>query len=157
MHSAIEISGTTSSAEIYNVLDPDGTLVDVAGRRAQRRGPKTCLQKSRTWNQLAPCGLRPGPLVLSCMAMTLHTGEALTLIHSHANSFVITNNFWCVSVLVGNGNESFAGVLQTFLGVLYASICRDILMSLLAYTAWISPKCVDTHGSLQRHTLGNAF
>ena len=61
---------------------------------------------------MAPCGLRPGPLAFSCMAMTLHTGEALALIHSHANSFVITNDFWYVSVLVGNGNESFAGVLH---------------------------------------------
>ena len=59
------------------------------------------------------------------MVMTLHTGEALALIHSHANSFVITNDFWYVSVLVGNGNESFAGVLQTFLGVLYASMSAE--------------------------------
>ena len=41
--------------------------------------------------------------------VTLHTGEAL-------NSFVITGNFWYVSVLVGNGNESFAGGLQTLFG-----------------------------------------
>ena len=122
---APRISGTTSSAEMHHVLDPDGTSVDVARRRAERRGPKTCLQKSRTWNQLAPCGLRPGPLAFSCMAMTLHTGEALALIHSHANSFVITNDFWYVSVLVGNGNESFAGVLQIFLGVLYASMSAE--------------------------------
>ena len=115
-----------------------------------------CLQESRTWNQLAPCGLQPGPLALSCMAMTLNTGEALALIHSHANSFVITGDFWYASVLVGNGNASFAGVLQTFLGVLYAGmsaeqaladlgnitktmVCRDILMSLPAHTAWTSP------------------
>ena len=58
---APRISGTTSSAEMHNVLDPHGTSVNVAGRRAERRGPKTCLQKSRTWNQLAPCGLQPGP------------------------------------------------------------------------------------------------
>ena len=74
---------------------------------------------------MAPCGLQPGPLAFSCMAMTLHTGEALALIHSHANSFVITNDFWYVSVLVGNGNESFAGVLQTFLEVLYASMSAE--------------------------------
>ena len=67
-----------------------------------RRGRKTCsrawsqdvLAKSRTWNQLAPCGLQPGPLALSCMAMTMHTGESLALFHSHADSFVITNDFW---------------------------------------------------------------
>ena len=57
---------------------------------------------------------------------------------------------------MSNGNASFAGVLQTFLRVLYAGkgaeqaladlgnitntmVCRDILMSLLAYTAWTSP------------------
>ena len=45
---------------MHNVLDPKSTSVNVAGRRAERRGPKTCLQKSRTWNQLAPCGLQPG-------------------------------------------------------------------------------------------------
>ena len=105
-------SSTTSSAEIHIVLGPNGTSVDVAGKRAERRGPKTFLQESKTWNQLAPCGLRPGPLAFSCMAMTLYTGEALALIHSHANSFVITNDFWYVSVLVGNSNESFAGVLM---------------------------------------------
>ena len=109
---APKISDTTSSAEMHNVLDPNNTSVNVAGRRAERRGPKTCLQESRTSNQLAPCGLQPGPLAFSCMAMTLHTGEALALIHSHANSFVITSDFWYVSVLVGNGNESFAGVLM---------------------------------------------
>ena len=65
---------------MHNVLDPNETSVDVAGERAGRRGPKTCLQESRTWNQLAPCGLQPGPLAFSCMAMTLHTGEALALI-----------------------------------------------------------------------------
>ena len=91
---APRISGTASSAEMHNVLDPYGTSVDVAGRRAERRGPKTCLQKSRTWNQLAPCSLQPGPLAFSCMAMTMHTGEALALFHSHADSFVITNDFW---------------------------------------------------------------
>ena len=53
---------------------------------AERRGPKTCLPESRTWSQLAPCGLQPGPLAFSCMSVTLHTGEALVLIHSHANS-----------------------------------------------------------------------
>ena len=79
---------------MHNVLDPHGTSVNVAGRRAERRGPKTCLQKSRTWNQLAPCGLQPGPLALSCMAMTMHTGESLALFHSHADSFVLTNDFW---------------------------------------------------------------
>ena len=45
-------------------------------------------------------------LAFSCMAMTMHTGEALALFHSHADSFVITNDFWYVSVLVNNGNES---------------------------------------------------
>ena len=65
---APRISGATSSAEKHNVLDPYGT--------SERRGPKTCLQKSTTWNQLAPCGLQPGPLAFSCMAMTMHTDEA---------------------------------------------------------------------------------
>ena len=90
--------------------------------------------------------------------------------------FVIAGDFWYASVLVDNGNASFAGVLQTFLGVLHAGmdagqaladlgnitkakmVCRDMLalmdrkslvnglepvgdmlMSLLAYTAWTSP------------------
>ena len=44
---------------------------------AERRGPKTCLPESRTWNQLTPCSLQPGPLAFSCMTVTLHTGEAL--------------------------------------------------------------------------------
>ena len=61
LHSA-KTSNTTSSAGIHNVLGPNGTSVDVAGKRAERRSPKTCLQESKTWNQLAPCGLRPGPL-----------------------------------------------------------------------------------------------
>ena len=91
---APRISGTTSSAEMHNVLDPKSTSVDVAEKRTEGRGPKTCLQKSRTWSQLAPCGLQPGPLALSCMAMTMHTGESLALFHSHADSFVITNDFW---------------------------------------------------------------
>ena len=38
----------TSSAKIHNVLGPNGTSVDVAGKRAERRGPKTCLQESKT-------------------------------------------------------------------------------------------------------------
>ena len=66
----------------------------MAERRTEGRGPKTCLQRSRTWSQLAPCGLQPDPLALSCMAMTMHTGESLALFHSHADSFVITNDFW---------------------------------------------------------------
>ena len=42
---APRISGTTSSAEMHNVLDPKSTSVNVAGKRAERRGPKTCLRK----------------------------------------------------------------------------------------------------------------
>ena len=53
---------------------------------AERRGPKTCLLESRTWNQLALCALQLNPSAFSCMTVTLHTGEALVLIHSHANS-----------------------------------------------------------------------
>ena len=34
--------------------------------------------------------------------------------------FVIAGDFWYASVLVDNGNTSFAGVMQPFLGVLYA-------------------------------------
>ena len=53
--------------------------------------------------------------------------------------FVIAGDFWYASVLVDNGNASFAGVMQTFLGVLYAGmadlgnitkarmVCRDML------------------------------
>ena len=50
------------------------------------------------------------------MAITLNTGKALALIHSHANSFVLTGDLWYASVFVDNGNASFAGVMQTFLG-----------------------------------------
>ena len=53
---------------------------------AERRSPKTCLPESRTWLQLARCGLQPSPLAFSCMTVTLHTDEALMLFHSHANS-----------------------------------------------------------------------
>ena len=39
--------------------------------------------------------------------------------------FVITGDFWYASVLVDNSNASFAGVMQTFLGVLYAGLDAD--------------------------------
>ena len=51
-----EVSGTASSAEKHNVLDPNGTSEDVAERRgrkawlkgvAERRGRKTCLPESQ--------------------------------------------------------------------------------------------------------------
>ena len=37
--------------------------------------------------------------------------------------FVIAGDFWYASVLVDNGNACFAGVMQAFLGVLYAGGC----------------------------------
>ena len=38
----------------------------------------------KLWKQLTPpVDCRPGPLAFSCMTVTLHTGEALVLIHSH--------------------------------------------------------------------------
>ena len=44
----------------------------------------------KLWKQLTPRGLQPGPLAFSCMTVALVmyelTGEALVLIHSHANS-----------------------------------------------------------------------
>ena len=83
------------SAEMHNVLDPErkrrstwpkGVLRGVVPRRAWKdRGRRS---------QLTPCGLQPGPLALSCMAMTMHKGKSLVLFHSHADSFVTTNNFW---------------------------------------------------------------
>ena len=36
--------------------------------------------------------------------------------------FVIASDFWYASVFVDNGNTSFAGVMQPFLGVLYAGM-----------------------------------
>ena len=36
--------------------------------------------------------------------------------------FVVAGDFWYASVLVDNGNASFAGVMQAFLGVLYAGM-----------------------------------
>ena len=82
---------------------------------AERRGPKTCLPESRTWNLLAPFGLQPGPLAFICLAITLKTGKALALIHSRAYFFVITGDFWYVSVLVGNETR-FSQNHANFLG-----------------------------------------
>ena len=105
--------------------------------------------------------------------------------------FVIAGDFWYASVLVDNGSASFAGVMQAFLGVLYAGMgpgqaladlgnitkakvaCRDMFALLEVSDEWDGTcwghahvaagvhsvdlvKCVDTHGSLQRHTLGGA-
>ena len=99
---------------MHNVLDPNGTSVDVAGGRAGRRGPKTCLQESRTWNQLAPCGLRPGPLAFSCMAMTLHTGEALALIPAMQTPF-----WWATATSLSQVSCRHSW------GVLYASMSAE--------------------------------
>ena len=178
------------------------------------------------WNQLAPCGLQPGPLTFSCMTVTLHTGEALVLIHSHANSekarvcfndvtfkaflkgcarrhllrldgcaqrvvvsvhfFVIAGNFSYESVLVDNGNTFFAvscklscrsctlvwvrdSHRQTTATSPNKLVCRDVL-ALMDRVSLVNglgrchcwhpkrdlAKCVDTRGSLQRHTLGDA-
>ena len=79
---------------MHNVLDPKSTSVNVAGRRAERRGPKTCLQNRKRGISWLPVVCSPVLLALSGMAMTMHTGESLALFHSHADSFVITNDFW---------------------------------------------------------------
>ena len=70
--------------------------------------------------------------------------------------FVIAGNFWYESVLVDNGNAFFA--------VSCKLSCRSCM---LVWYDGLGPchcwhpkrdlaKCVDTHGSLQRHTLGDA-
>ena len=45
-------------------------------------------------NVWLPVDCSPVLWALDCMAMTMHTGESLALFHSHADSFVITNDFW---------------------------------------------------------------
>ena len=64
--------------------------------------------------------------------MTMHTGESLALFSQPCR--LLRYHEWLLvrSVLVGNGNESFASVLQTFLGVLKSfatGICLCTYMS----------------------------
>ena len=80
---AVNSSGTTSSAEKNNVLDPEWHVgkawpegvAKQRGRKAwsegvaERRGPKTCLPESRTWLQSATWGLQPGALAFSYMTV----------------------------------------------------------------------------------------
>ena len=76
---APRISGTTSSAEMHNVLDPYGTSVDVAGRCAERRGPKTCLQKSRTNLSQVSCRHSWGSSSRSLLAFVCVLGMSATI------------------------------------------------------------------------------
>ena len=104
--------------------------------------------------------------------------------------FDIAGDFWYASVFVDNGNASFAGVMQTFLGILNAGM--GVGQALAKHQGknglprrarphetqvsgeWVGTcwghahvtagvhsvdlaKCVDTHGSLQRHTLNDAI
>ena len=100
--------------------------------------------------------------------------------------FVIEGNFWYESVLVDNGNAFFAvscklscrsctlvwvrdSHWQTMATSPNKEVCRDVLalMDRVSPVNGLGPchcwhperdlaKCVDTHGSLQRHTLGDA-
>ncbi len=122
---APKTSNTTSSAGIHNVLGPNGTSVDVAGKRAEKRSPKTCLQESKTWNQLAPCVLRSGPL-----AFQLHGNHPAYRRGFGADSQpckLLRYHEWLL-VRVSSCEQRqrvFAGVLQTFLEVLYASMSAE--------------------------------
>ena len=57
--------------------------------------------------------------------------------------FVVTGDFWYTSVLVDNGNASFAGVMQTFLGVLYAGLDVGQALAVLSIITTAKIDCLD--------------
>ena len=145
------------TAQMHNVLYPEkrNTSVDVAERRAEERGPKTCLQKSRTWSPLAPCGLQPGPLALSCMAMTMHTGESLALFHSHAGQFLYETAMNLSQVSCTHSWGSTSRSLLAFVCALGMSATIPRAAVTCDYHVTVSPR---THEQLRdKRTLCYAF
>ena len=57
--------------------------------------------------------------------------------------FVITGDFWYTSVLVNNGNVSFAGVMQTFLGILYADLDAGHALAVLSRSVALERSSVE--------------
>ena len=115
---APRISGATSSAEMHNVLDPkdtsktwpEGVLRGVVPRRACK--VEDVESVSSLWFAARSF------LALSCMAMTMHTDESLALFSQPCRLLRYHECLLVTSVLVSSSNDSFASVLQTFLGVL---------------------------------------
>ena len=65
--------------------------------------------------------------------------------------FVITGDFWYTSVPVDNGNASFAGVLQTFLGILYAGLDAGHALAVLSASVALKRSSVEMQKPPLRH------
>ena len=71
--------------------------------------------------------------------------------------FVIAGDFWYASVLVDNGNASFAGVMQTFLGVLYAGMGAGQALADLGNITKAKMVCRDMLALMDCKSVVNGF
>ena len=71
--------------------------------------------------------------------------------------FVIAGDFWHASVLVDNGNASFAGAMQAFLGVLYAGMDAGQALADLGNISKASGACHDMFALMDRKSLVNGL
>lgn len=71
--------------------------------------------------------------------------------------FVMAGGFWYASVLVDNGNASFAGVMQAFLGVLYAGMGAGQALADLGNVTKAKVACHDMFALMDRKSLVNGL
>ena len=71
--------------------------------------------------------------------------------------FVMAGGFWYASVLVDNGNASFAGVMQAFLGVLYAGMGAGQALADLGNVTAAKVACRDMFALMDRKSLVNGL
>ena len=71
--------------------------------------------------------------------------------------FVIAGDFWYALVLVVNGNASFAGAMQAFLGVLYAGMDAGQALADLGNITKASGACHDMFALMDRKSLVNGL